>query len=218
MIDLILAISLLTQDSDFASESAQDTLDRFGRLIDATTYMADEIEGDDSSLATARAIVNFVEAAFETSDPERFILLDQEAIIPMVATELDNLWAVEHEEGDVYDFEINAGVAHLPDGGADTDGSYCADDDPGKIIDQPLTDPEGHELNLRVCWTGVRNPDTGILTGTYLYQLQSGNYVVQYLVSIIGSQESGLPPRLAIAERIAEPFVFNIVLRPVEAD
>jgi len=218
MIELILAWSLLAQDSDFATGSTEDLLDRFGQLIDATTYMAEEIEGDDSSLATARAIVNFVDAAFESSDPERFILLDQEAIVPMIAAELDNLMAVERAPEDVYDFEINADVAYLPDGGAETDGSYCAGDDPGKILDQPLTDPEGHALNLRVCWAGVRNPDTGMLTGSYLYQLQSGNYVVQYLVSIIGSAESGLPPRLAIAERIAEPFVFNTVLRPVAAE
>ncbi|WP_109259695.1 hypothetical protein [Hyphobacterium indicum] len=217
MIELILALSLLGQDSDFTSGSAADTLERFGRLIDSTSHVAEDMEGDDSSLATARAMVDFVQAAFDASDPERFVLLDQDNIIPMVATELDNLMAVESEDDDVYDFEINAGVAYLPSG-ADTDGSYCASDDPGKAIDQPLTDPEGNELNLRVCWTGVRNPETGMLTGTYLYQLQSGNYVVQYLVSIIGSRESGMRPRLAIAERIGEPFVFNTVLHPVDAD
>lgn len=218
MIELILATSLLAQDSGFPADITEDFAERFSVAIDAVNSAAEDASDDDSSLAYAQTMVDFVEAAFEATFPERFVLLDQENLVTIIAAEMENLEQAEREDDDMFEFEFNAGAAHLPNGGDDTDGPYCAADDPGKALDQPLTDPQGNELNLRICWTGTRDADTGMLTAAFLYQLQSGNYVVMYNVSLIGNREAGMPPRLAILERIGEPLVLRTVIRPVSAD
>ena len=218
MIDLILAVSLLVQDSGFATDAADDLAERFGVAVDTINSSIEDASDDDSSLGYARTIVDFVQTAFDATDPERFFLLDQENLITIIATELDNLLEAERQDDDVFDFEINAGAAYLPNGGEDTEGPYCAADDPGKAVDQPLIDPQGNELNLRICWTGTRDAETGMLTATFLYQLQTGNYVVMYNVSMIGNREAGMPPRLEIMERIGEPLVLRTVIHPVFID
>lgn len=218
MIDLILALGLLVQTQGEPPEGAEALGEMFGELIDRTNAVGDGLESDDSPEATARGIAGFVDAVLTSVDAERFALTDTEAAVTAITPVIAQLLEMGSEEGQSYELEFSAGAGRAPSGSFPDDAPNCGAEHPELLLEDMLSDPEGHALSIRICWIGSRDDETGLLTGIFLYQLENDEAYVQYLAGLTGSHEAGMQPRLAIIERIAQPFLTRTIIRDRPAE
>lgn len=206
MIEFVLA-ALLVQDQD--GETPAETVERLGRVIERTEQVQEQAASE------SEAIVGFVAGLFEESTYGRFELVDQPGLVEAIAPHLATLQEIPPTDGSYgLDFAAYAFRSQDPAGSSEP---YCAADSPNLIVAPPLQDAAGHEIDFRICWMGQMNPETNELTGSYFYQLQNGDYFVQYRAGISGPDEAGIRDRLIHIELMMEPIVQRTVVAPPDA-
>lgn len=210
MIELILALSLLVQEQDEVSPAQ--VMRSMEGLLDEVGVISDELEADSSPESTTRALVRMTEAVFANSPYPVFSLNDREEVIAQATPAMDAM--MNYSGGTPSDYSLDfAANAFRQRDGETTEEPFCEAGAPQTIIDQLLTDPEGHELTIRICWLGRMDPESGELIGSYLYQLNNGIYYVQYRGGIAGPDEGGIDERLPMIERLIQPLVYHTVIR-----
>lgn len=209
MIVIALAAALLMQeDQVLTQDQVVDTLDA---MMDDISEVSDDLEEDDGAAGTARSLVRISETVFANSPFEVFSLSDRDAVLAQITPVVDALMTFEGEHDGEYalDFAVNA-FRNRED--RSDEYPFCMAGAPETIIDQPLTDPAGNALNIRICWFGRQGEEEGELIGSYIYQINNGIYYVQYRGGVSGTNEDGIEERMTNIERLIEPLVLHTVI------
>lgn len=210
---IILALALLVQEQD--DVTATQILRSMEGLISEVDEVTGEMEADTGPEGTARAIVRMTEAVFANSPFPVFSLRDRETVIAQATPAMDAMMNYSGGAPSDYSLDYAANAFRLSEDGS-SEYAFCERGAETTIVDEMLTDPAGHELNLRICWYGRMGEEEGELIGSYIYQLSNGIYHVQYRGGIAGPDEAGIDERLPMIEALMEPLVLNTVIAPGE--
>lgn len=215
MIAFALAAALLVQEEQVLTpEEAANTL---GAMMDDIVEVSDDLETDDSTASTARSLVRISETVFANSPFGVFSLNDRDEVLDQITPAVDALMTFEGEHDGDYalDFAVNA-FRNMED--RSDEYPFCEAGASDTIVDQPLTDPAGNSLNIRICWYGRQGEEEGELIGSYIYQLNNGVYYVQYRGGVSGTNEDGIQERMTNIERLIEPLVLHTVIAAAEPE
>lgn len=209
MIIIAMAAALLLQEEPVASpEELTETLNT---IMSEVTDAAEDMDAEPGPASTVRTLVRITESVFANSPFEVFSLQDREVVIEQMIPAMVALTDFEGEQEGEYSLDFSANAFRNRDD-RDDEHPFCMAGAPDTFIDEPLTDPAGNALNIRICWFGRQGDEEGELVGSYIYQINNGIYYVQFRGGVAGMNADGIQERLDNIERLIEPLVRHTVI------